>query len=251
MNLTKTTLRVLAPIFILLATTLALVLTMAGTAQAALDDKRSDTYEAELTLSSLAVGLAENGNVIASSQPGSSEVKSNGLFKNLLKDDGQLALGKKYDELLQAKNTSTEEPEYLRVSVRKYWKDEDGNKDTMLSPELIELEWALDGWKKDESASTTEQTVLYSTAPVDPQKALTFITGLRISPDVLNDVTFEALEKGAGGSTVTFITSDFDYDKCKFVLEVEVAAVQTHNSTEAIKSAWGVDPRDLGISEVD
>ena len=34
---------------------------------------------------------------------------------------------------------------------------------------------------------------------------------------------------------------EYEYDNYKFIVDVEVDAVQTHNAKDAIKSAWGVD----------
>lgn len=60
MSAEKSKKKITAPIIALLATAFVLVLAMAGTAQAALD-KQSSEYETKIELSSLSVGLTENG----------------------------------------------------------------------------------------------------------------------------------------------------------------------------------------------
>lgn len=133
MNTTKRSARGLALLAVFLLTVAALIAIMASTAQAALT-KQSETYEATLELTSLEVGLSENG----------SPVVGEGALLSGLKDKS-INPGEKYDEQLAAVNTG-EQPEFMRVSVRTYWRDAEGKKTTKLDPSLIKL--TLEGERK-------------------------------------------------------------------------------------------------------
>lgn len=243
MNTTKRSARALALLAVFLLTVAALIAIMASTAQAALT-KQSESYEATLELTSLEVGLSENGNPVA----------GEGALLSGLKDKS-INPGEKFDEQLAATNTG-EQPEFMRVSIRTYWKDAEGKKTTELDPSLIELtlggaelksltgnsDWVV-------GSSTQEQTVLYSVNSVDPGGTLLFADTLRIDPGILNSKGQTPLEnqgKIADGVTRTAIT--YDYDGCKFCVDIEVDSVQTHNAADAIKGAWGVDANSLGIN---
>lgn len=237
MSAEKSKKKITAPIIALLATAFVLVLAMAGTAQAALD-KQSSEYETKIELSSLSVGLTENGQ---------SREGDNTLLTDLLKQNGKketdFAFGYYYKDDLAAKNLGATS-EYVRISVNKYWLNEDGTKATDLNPGFIELDWA-DGWvmangKKPASTVGQEQTVIYSTAPLDVSASKTFIKGLRISPDVLEKASVEKVNKEDEGE-VYYVTTYYTYKDKKFAIDIEVASVQTHNASEASKSAWGVD----------
>ena len=43
------------------------------------------------------------------------------------------------------------------------------------------------------------------------------------------------------------ITTTFYYDDYKFIVKVEVEAIQTHNADKAIQATWGVDPTSKGM----
>lgn len=236
--------RISAPIIVLLATALVLAFTMISTAQAALD-KKTNVYEANLTLSSLDVSLTENG-----------EARADGstLLENLT-DGERFAFGKKYAEDLAAVNEGSQ-PEYVRVTINKYWLEPNGSvwtKDTSLSPDYIEPGWVSDGWvmadgSKPSRANTTgEQVVLYSVNPLQPGQSLSFMNTLRISPDVLGKAEPEYIDQKVEGG-VYYVTTKYKYENREFGIDVEVASVQTHNAADAIKSAWGIDAAKAGIN---
>lgn len=245
MKAEKSKKKIMAPVVALLATAIILAVAMAGTAQAALD-KRSNVYEANIQLTSLDVALTENG------QERSGE---DTLLKDMIPKDKEFAVGYRYDENLAVKNVG-EEPEYVRVSVNRYWVDEDGNKATDLLPKLIELGWSDNGWVTATGTALSkadmnkEQTVFYSKNPLAVGDSLTFATTLRINPDILGAAKVDKVEQEQRGD-VYYVTTYYDYDNHKFAIDVEVASVQTHNAADAIKSAWGVDMHKLGINEVD
>lgn len=185
----------------------------------------SADYRAQVQLSNINVALTENGTVLANDAE---------LFTNLVSraGDSQLKIGKKYDDVLSVRNTerpdSTNEgegiPEYVRVSVYRYWTDGD-DKAVNLNPEYIKLNFLTDnGWTIDEDASTPERTVLYYKDIVDVGSDTTpFADGITIDSAVITQMS----------------TGDFDYDNVNFHVKVTVDAVQTHNGTEAMTSAWG------------
>lgn len=244
MKAEKSKARVSAPLIVLLATALVLAFAMIGTAQASLD-KKTNVYEANITLSSLDVSLTENGDA----RPDGSK-----LLENLTQGK-QFAFGKKYDEELAAVNEG-EQPEYVRITINKYWLKQANNawiKDTTLSPDFIELGWIGSGWVTADGKAPTkentkgEQVVLYSVNPVAPGESLPFTDKLRISPEVMGEATVEYIEEKKDDG-VYYVTTKYTYQDREFGIDVEVASVQTHNAADAIKSAWGVDAAKLGIN---
>ena len=129
------------------------------------------------------------------------------------------------------------------VIITKSWQDEKGNKNTNLSPDLIELNFLTDnGWEiaKDQSYQSEqsdqykERTVLYYTKALKAGKPTPALSDtLRINPSIASDVT-----KVPKGKTITYT---YKYNGYTFHIDAEVDAVQTHNAKDAIKSAWGVD----------
>ena len=119
-----------------------------------------------------------------------------------------------------------------------------------MKPSYIELNLLTgnNGWIVDKKASTSERTVLYyadilnaatETAPGEITNP--FTNFISISPEVGKKV-IETIEKEVeDGKEYQTISMKYEYDNYKFVVEVEVDAVQTHNAVDAIKSAWGVD----------
>ena len=130
--------------------------------------------------------------------------------------------------------------------VTKNWQDSEGNKDTSLDPDFIQLNFLTEnGWQIDESASTPERTILYYTSLLAPGESTAELLGedaLSIDSAVGAKVTQTETKTEEG----TVITTEYAYDGYSFQVEVEADAVQTHNAADAIKSAWGVD---VNVSE--
>ena len=139
-----------------------------GTTQAALT-YFSDDYRAYANVSSIRVGLVEEGELIAGgkeeyNKDNTTSYNANGVltFPNIDK----LVLGQTYDENVSARNIGDYD-QYLRVHVYKSWyvKNEDGSytkKDTKMDPSLIELTYnTKENWILDSSASTKERETLY------------------------------------------------------------------------------------------
>ena len=185
----------------------------------------SADYRAQVQLSSVHVALVENGNVVQG---------DGALLTDLLdrSGDDELKVGKTYDEVLSVRNANhpgesiegSAIDEYVRVSVYRYWTDENG-KAVNLNPALIKLNWVTDkGWTIDEAASTPERTVLYYKDILEEGDETTpFVDGITIDSSAATMMT--------GG--------EYQYKDVSFNVKVTADAVQTHNGAEAMKSAWG------------
>lgn len=184
----------------------------------------SADYRAQVELSNINVAVTENGNV----------VEGDGALLTDFSAEGAepFKIGKTYDEVLAVRNTqhpsSTNEgngiDEYVRVSVYRYWTDENG-KAVDLNPAFIKLNFLTNnGWTIDKDASTPERTVLYykDIVPVDGDTN-PFADKLTIDSAVAT-----AMDNG-----------EYDYDNVSFHIKVTADAVQTHNGKEAMTSAWG------------
>ncbi|QTU84310.1 hypothetical protein [Xiamenia xianingshaonis] len=221
-----------------------------GGAQASLT-YMSEVYAAQLELPDIGITLQENGadvswrdytggNDVWDQDSNNPDDATRGLLtQNMLPDGEQLMLGRTYPEVLTVKNTGTID-HYTRVKVSRYWVDENDQKLPELSPDLIDLHLVLgEGWVEDEAARTAERCVLYYTKPLASGEVTSpFADTLTISPAVAAKVRTTE-ERSDGGFTT--ITTEYDYNGVRFIVEAEADAVQDHNAVDAIKSAWGVD----------
>lgn len=183
----------------------------------------SSDYRAQVQLTNINVALTENG-----------DVKSNDdeLLTQLSGKDFNFKIGDTYDEKLAVRNTkrpdSTNEgegiDEYVRVTVYRYWTNGNG-KAVNLNPDYIELNFLTgNGWEEDTEASTAERKVFYykDKLPVGDETA-PFADKITINKAVATEIS----------------NGKYSYDDVSFHVKVTVDAVQTHNGTEAMKSAWG------------
>ena len=225
------------PALILTAAALLLVGSTVGSTRAALT-YYSENYSAQMNMQSIGVSLLENDKVVSSRDYVSNNewkgTSQGTLLTNLLGKDETFAPGKKYKEELSVQNSGNIDT-FVRVILTKSWQDKEGNKNTTLSPDLIELNFlTTNGWVVADQQTTDERTVLYYTKAVkagDTTPALS--DTLRIDPKIATDV-----EKTVKDNTITYTYKYGDYT---FHIDAEVDAVQTHNAKDAIKSAWGVD----------
>ena len=233
------------PALVLTAAALLLVGSTVGSTRAALT-YYSENYSAQMNMQSIGVSLLENDKVVSSRDYVSNNewkgTSEGTLLTNLLGKDETFTPGKKYNEAISVKNSGTIDT-FVRVIITKSWQDEKGNKNTNLSPDLIELNFLTDnGWQVADAQSTKERTVLYYTKAVaagDTTPALS--DTLRINPSIASDVTKpvpESEKESEKGKTITYT---YKYNGYTFHIDAEVDAVQTHNAKDAIKSAWGVD----------
>ena len=227
------------PALILTAAALLLVGSTVGSTRAALT-YYSENYSAQMNMQSIGVSLLENDKVVSSRDYVSNDewkgTSEGELLTNLLGKDDTFTPGKKYEEAISVQNSGNIDT-FVRVIITKSWQDKEGKKNTELSPDLIELNFLTDnGWQIAADQSTTERTVLYYSNAVtagDTTPALS--DTIRINPSIASDVTKHVSEDGRS------ITYTYKYDGYTFHIDAEVDAVQTHNATDAIKSAWGVD----------
>ena len=208
---------------------------------------QSNVWKSEVVLTDIETAITEN-----TKAPGTKGIIREGdddLLTTFLEDndEDQIKIGKSYDYELAVRNIAevdgqkTENngiPQYVRVTVNKYWVfvDENGNpiketkgKEPRLNPAYIELGFVEgNGWTIDKKASTPERTVLYYAGILDPgDDSAIFTDKLRINPKVLTQVTEKSGE------------TTFDYAGVQFRIKATVDAVQTHNASDAMTSAWG------------
>lgn len=227
---------------LLSASAVLLIGSTVGSTRAALT-YYSENYSAQVTVSNIGVSLLENGEIV-SRRDYDTNGEWNETSGTLLADlkDQAVRPGKSYPEVLTVQNSGSIDS-YVRVILTKSWKDSEGNKDTTLSPDLIDLNLQTgNGWIVDEKASTPERTILYYTNALgtgeDNNTTPAFCNSVRIDPAVANKVEESVTTDENGYRTITYT---YAYDGYTFELEAEVNAVQTHNAEDAIKSAWGTD----------
>lgn len=149
--------------------------------------------------------------------------------------------GKKYPEVLSVRNTGSI-PEFVRVTVRKYWKDAEGNEihSPVLNPKKIDLNFVEGEWIIDhkDGATTDERTVLYRSAVLAPGESSGPFTDFLTIDQSLAEVV-QKTEKTEDQNGIITITTEYKYNNYSFFIEASVDAVQTHNAVAAINSAWG------------
>ncbi len=243
--------------------------------------EQSNYYEGQVDLSSIGVTLVEtnakykDGHDVASRDydegynaseddyinwqgNASGELLDGMLYDEDTEKDEQLKLGKAYKEELRVRNSGSIH-EYVRVSVYKYWLNEDGEtKDRSLDPGLINLKFETGkGWTIHEGSSTKERTVLYYSSKLAPdpegkgqgEVSAPFTSTLSIDNKVGAIVRKEYSEPyEKDGVTYQDFKTYYAFDGKQFCVEAIVDAVQDHNAADAIKSAWGVDAGAVGIS---
>lgn len=197
----------------------------------------SENYVSRVAMQNIGVTLLENGNPVSSRDygdgtDGSWTETSGALLENLVPEGEEFKLGKTYSEELAVQNSGSIN-EYVRVSVYKYWRDENGTKLPNLSPDLIHLNLTGNGWVEDAEAKTAERTVLYYSSVLGAGEISTaFADTLTVDGAVATKVKQVASEDGT-------VTAVYEYDGVEFCVEAKVDAVQEHNGQDAIWSAWG------------
>lgn len=224
-------------VLLLAASAVLLVGSGVGSARAALT-YYSENYSVQMNMQSIGVSLVENDQVVSSRDYADADkwegTTEGSLLTNLLGKDETFTPGKKYNEAISVTNSGNIDT-FVRVIITKSWQDADGNKNTTLDPQLIELNYLTgNGWVIAEDQSTPERTVLYYTKALPTGESTPALSDtLRINESIASDVN-----KTVKDNTITYT---YKYDGYTFHLDAEVDAVQTHNAQDAIKSAWGVD----------
>ena len=202
----------------------------------------SETYTSRVQMYDIGVTLLENDKEISwrnydSRKDNGSWLEEKGvLLENMVPEGEKFKIGVWYPEELKVMNSGTIN-QYVRVSLYKYWLDENGEKVQTLTPDLIALELQTDnGWMIDEESSTDERTILYYNRVLETGETSPAFAGrLKIDQSVTAKVT-QTTEKTANGSK---IITTYDYDGVQFCIEATVDAVQEHNVEDAVWSAWG------------
>ena len=246
---------------------LAVLLLMTGTiggVRATPQIFNPDFYYGGLELDEIGITLLENGDPVSSRNYNKTkqafDVSSNNtnnaeqgvLLAGMLGNE-KLKIGKAYPESLSVRNTGLI-PEYVRVTVYKYWVsvDKDGNetrfnaynaKGEELLNKLIELNF-LQGsdkdWVIDPGATTKERTVLYYKHLLDKGKDTTpFTDTLTINNKIVDYGMKVPTETDAAGNVLSW-TWSWVADGLEFRIEAEADGVQNHNARAAMKSAWGL-----------
>lgn len=183
--------------------------------------EQSSPFHTTMSVDSIDVALLENGKTVANN--GYNGGSASGTL-SLPEIEGKLKLGYTYPEQIAASNTG-EIPQFVRITIQKYWMTKENSKRVDLSPALIELKFNENGWIKDEKSSTDEREVYYYASVLEPGQSTSDLTStLSVSPKVMSEKTEE----------------NYSYNDLKFCLEASVDAVQNRHAEEAIKSTWGV-----------
>ena len=175
------------------------------------------------------------------------------LLKNMLKGE-KLKLGYAYPEALTVYNSGSI-PEYVRVTIYKYWVDDDGTRfaaydkqGNELLNKLIKLNILTgNGWVHDtrSGSDTKERTVLYYQSVLESKKSTNAFTDTLTIDNSIIEYADRSETVSTDGKTISWVA-----DGKTFQIEVEVDAVQNHNAAAAMKSAWGLtddDIKNLGL----
>ncbi len=206
----------------------------------------SPEYEAEIAQTHIGVALTENGEIrsgVGDLLGTKDEKVRTYLLTNTTTGevDEYMQPGQEYREALSVKNISEDGaragedvadqgmPEYVRLTVRKYWAEGDEGaqrKSTALDPSLIELtfdETSATCWVRSDEECTDEREVYYYKTVLNPGEAAAqpAITGITVSERIVNTVE--------------------SYENCWLALDAQVDSVQVNNAEAAAMSAWGID----------
>lgn len=216
------------------AAVLAALLLLCGTVLAATNapDIISEDYKSEFELDHIDVALVENG-------VQAKDIESQTLISHL---GGKVQPGRVYKEELSARNVS-DVPEIVRMIVKVYWEDENGEKDASRDPSLISLTYGDEpynrgSWQINDKETTRERRVFYLNKILPAGKTTDpVVSRLRVDNKVLDDM--EVSEEKKGNKTV--YTYVYKYNGYKICVDCDVQSVQTHNPNDAVRSSWGVD----------
>lgn len=161
----------------------------------------------------------------------------------ILGNDKQMIPGKVYTEKISAQNASNM-GEYVRITIRKHWADENGNKLYNVAPGLLDLiKLGIpenSNWVKSDAESTDETLVFYYKGVLDAGaiSSTAVIDSIKLDPIIAN--VGDALKAANNGNP-----------NVRVCLVAEVDAVQTNHVADAVKSAWGVDLNTLNALGLD
>lgn len=244
----------------LLIATIVLVGLMGGMGVRAALTIQSQDYNAEFKLDHIDVVLLENGERAGVKDEKTGVNKGQLLYYGHDKDglkEGHIIPGRVYKEEIAAGNAS-DVPEYVRLTIRTYWLDPDGNKvtDNAMIPAEIKLtyndkEYNSSVWQINDKEETAERKVYYLTEAL-PGK--TGEAGFNPSAPIVNKLRIgDEIVTGAGNFEVTeeedgrLLYFSYKYNGYRACIEADVQSIQTHNVYDAsngdgaVRSLWGVD----------
>ena len=197
---------------------------------------QSDDYLAEIELDHLQVHLLENGKDVCGGTNTLKDKVSSNLLEHMGWDGatpGTYEPGRVYKEEIAALNGS-QIPQYVRLTIRKYWRDSDGDKDSTLNPELIQLTYGDKAYNEsvwqinDEETTTEAKTYYYSKMLEGNASTEPVVSQLRIDDSIVSPENIITTKKG---NTITYTYKYNGYIAC---VEADVQALQTHNANDAI-----------------
>lgn len=174
---------------------------------------------------------------------------------------GTVDPGRNYKEEIKVEN-SQDTPIYLRMVVRKYWVDSNGEKtkeSVGLSPKQICLtydggEYNTSKWfvnpaehtsesdtyyYKEQLAGNSYSELLFDTLKIDKSVMpdMNMPTEDQLKSDEYKDFVTVTTDESTGAKVYTYT---YTYDGYAFIIKADVQAIQTHNANDAIHSQWGV-----------
>lgn len=203
----------------------------------------SEDYTAQFELDHLQIHLLENGEDVCGGQNTLENKVSSNLLEHMGWDGatpGSVEPGRVYEEVITALN-GRDVPQYVRLSIRKYWRGPDGKKDSTLDPELIQLTYGKepyndDAWQLNDQETTTEsKTYYYSETLAGNAESEPLVTQLRVDDSIVSSKNITTEQKG------NIITYSYLYNGYIACVEADVQSIQTHNVNDAIASLWGVE----------
>ena len=172
------------------------------------------------------------------------QIEENGKASTTLLADleGKVYPGKEYDEQIRAKNITPDADQFVRIIIRKYWKDAEGKKATKIDKETLDkIHLTIvneDLWQINDEETTDERQVYYYKNVV-PVGGVTKPLTDKLSVD--KSVATEPTVSGPDDDGI--ITYSYELDGYTVCIEAEAQSIQTHNTQDevnAIKSTWGV-----------
>lgn len=222
-----------------------LLISAAAVAAKTVADIQSAEYKAEFELSNLDVSLVENGTEVSD------------VDQVLLTPlEGKYKPGYVYDEAITARNHGDINV-FLRINLRKYWADENGNKVNFLDPAMIELKYngkqdCGPDWQINEDETTTERTTYYYTkllkGTIDSagEETTPVVNTLKINGDITKKENIKVHETTEDGKTT--IKYEYLYNGYWACIEANVQALQNHNAQDAVESLWGLTKDDITVT---
>ena len=173
------------------------------------------------------------------------QILENGVAATTLLSDlnGKIIPGKENKEEIRAKNITPDADQFVRIVIRKYWRDADGNKATDIDEKLlgkIKLEFDSTGlWQKNDAETTPEREVYYYKKVVPGGNVTDSVTEpLTSTLTVDNSVATEPTVSEPDENGV--ITYSYKLDGYQVCIEAEAQSIQTHSAQKAVRSIWGV-----------